>query len=373
MAFQPYLAVLSLLFFRACTRIHIFPARIGRPGTLFLVLYVLSLIQGSGFVIQLTKISVMALTLVIIAIAVRSQDDFIAGALGLGIGIGILCIRGFINGVGKYGSINPIDGSQKNAFSLYYLPALTLCLYLVFSGRLTIRQRSLFALLITLMFAAVALSTNRSGWVSSAAAVILLFSKSQRRFRMVAFIAIFSTLAYIVAATVAVRTDVQAERDAINAAESDQLRVQLIVSALSIGAQHPLLGVSPPKLTRALSRATKISESVIDCHNLTGYLIGGSGFLTFGAFCLFVFAMLRPPRQFLLSAQDPLATESVRILATLTVIWILRSQFQEDILFSPAFTAGLALCIGLCISTGVYENHRDEGLDREVDEPLTDE
>jgi O-Antigen ligase len=363
MAFHPYMAILGLLFFRAVTRIHTFPARIGRPGVLFLLLYITSLIQGHSFLIQLTKISVMAVTLLIITVSVRSYDDFIAGAIGLGMGASLLCIRGIFRGLTNFGSINPIDGSQKNAFSLFYLPALTLCLYLIFSGRLSISRRTLVAIMITLISAAIFLSKNRSGWLTSGVLLLLVFGTNRQRLRITAFLVIVTGLAFVVADIVTSKADVFYERDAINAAQSDRLRLELILSALTIGLQHPLLGVSPSRLTRMLGAIEKVDEQGIDCHNLTSYLIGGCGLFTFAAYCLFAFAMLRPPRRFSASSPDPFAIQSARILSTMTVIWIIRSQFQEDVLFSATFTMGLGLCIGLCIVCGVY----DSGLDANHD------
>jgi O-Antigen ligase len=370
MAFHPYIFFLGLLVFRAVSRLHQFPARIGRPGMIFLLLYITSLIQGTSFLIQLSKISLMAITLVIIAVSVRSHDDFFAGALGLGIGIGVLCIRGMAQGPGSFGSINPIDGVQKNAFSLYYLPALTLCLYLLFSGQLTLQRRLILAALVTLIFAAIALSKNRSGWLTSGLLLLLLFSTNQHRFRLAAFLAIASILAYLVASFVTSEADTVYERDAINSAQSDQLRLELILNALVIGLQHPLLGVSPTKLGYSLSTLLQVNEKSIDCHNLTGYLIGGSGFLTFGTFCFFVLAMLRPPRAFQTAGVDPIAKRSTRILAIMTAIMIVRSQFQEDVLFSATFTAGLGLCIGLCICTGVYAPSAGADLDSQTETAL---
>src|SRR5258708_3902044 len=51
MAFHPYMVALFLLVFRAVPRIHFFPGRIGRPGGLFLLLFVCSLIQGNSFLV----------------------------------------------------------------------------------------------------------------------------------------------------------------------------------------------------------------------------------------------------------------------------------------------------------------------------------
>src|SRR5271169_5874532 len=48
MAFHPYIFFFPLLVFRAVSRLHRFPARIGRPGTIFLLLYITSLIQGTS-------------------------------------------------------------------------------------------------------------------------------------------------------------------------------------------------------------------------------------------------------------------------------------------------------------------------------------
>jgi hypothetical protein len=162
-------------------------------------------------------------------------------------------------------------------------------------------------------------------------------------------------MAFVISDIVTSEAEVIYERDSINAAQSDNLRLQLIMRAISIGMQHPLLGVSPSKLTRMLGDIARVDEIGIDCHNLTGYLIGGSGLTTFGAFCLFAFAMLRPPQRFSRSPQDSYSRQSVRMLTTMTIIWLIRSQFQEDVLFSATFTSGLALCVGLCICTGVYD------------------
>ena len=355
MAFHPYMVLLFPLMFRALPRIHLFPARIGRPAGLFLFLYVLSLIQGTGFVIQLTKISVMALTFVLIAVSVRSPSDFVAGACGLAACAAILCIRGYMRGIGNFGSINPIEGSQKNAFSLFYLPALALCLYLVFSDDLTIRTRTFLALTIALMFSAIALSKNRSGWLTTGVLLLLVFGTNRNRIRVAVFVGLLASLAFIAADIITTEAHVTYERDATLEAQSDNLRLQLIIRAISIGFQHPLLGVSPTRLTRMLGTIEKVGDEGIDCHNLTGYLIGGSGLFTFAAFCLFAFAMVRPPRRSSHTAGDSISGQSVRILTTMTIIWLVRSQFQEDVLFSATFNAGLALCVGLCNCTGVYD------------------
>jgi O-Antigen ligase len=355
LAFHPYMLTFFLLLFRAIPRIHCFPARIGRPAGLFFFLYTISLIQGTSFVIQLTKISVMAITLILITVSVRSRDDFIAGALGLGTCAALLCIRGFIKGPGEFGSINPIEGSQKNAFSLFYLPALTLCLGLLFSGNLPIQRRSALALIVALIFSGVALSSNRSGWLTSGTLVFLLFSTNRQRLRMAMFLAIAGFLAFVIAEIVTVEAGGVSERASVNAAQSDNLRFQLIVRAITIGLQHPILGVSPTRLTRMLGDIEKVGDEGIDCHNVTGYLIGGCGLVTFAAYCLLAFVMLRPPTGFNLRNPSPLAAQSARILSIMTVGWIIRSQFQEDVLFSPTFTVGLGLCIGFCACSGVYK------------------
>jgi hypothetical protein len=355
MAFHPYMVLLFPLLFRAIPRIHRFPARIGRPAGLFLFLYVISLIQGTGFVIQLTKISVMAITFVIIAVSVRSPSDFVAGAFGLAACAGLLCIRGYMRGVGNFGNINPIEGSQKNAFSLFYLPGLALCLYLVFSDDLSIRARSFLALMITLMFSAIALLKNRSGWLASGVLLLLVFGTNRNRLRIAMFVVLLASIAFVVADVVTREAQVAYERDATLEAQSDNLRLQLIIRAISIGFQHPLLGVSPTRLTRMLGTIEKVGDEGIDCHNLTGYLIGGSGLFTFAAFCLFAFAMLRPPKSHSHVVTDSISSQGPRMLTTMTIIWLVRAQFQEDVLFSVTFAAGLALCVGLCNCTGVYD------------------
>jgi hypothetical protein len=355
MAFHPYMLALGLLMFRAIPRIHHFPARIGRPAALFLFLYVLSLIQGSSFIVQLVKIGVMGITFVIIALSVRSKEDFIAGAYGLGACAGALCIKGFIRGVGAFGSINPIEGSQKNAFSLYYLPALAICLYLLMSGMVRFNRKTVLALIVTLIFAGIVLSKNRSGWLVSAALVLMLIGTNRGRIKMLLFFGIATIFALGIARIVLSEAAFVQERDAENAARSDWLRLELFERAVVIGLQHPLLGVSPTRLTRMLgSELVKFEEEGSDCHNLTGYLIGGCGLFTFTAFCLFAYCMAFPPRRVRLRTATRLMKESSKALTLMTLIWLLRAQFQEDVLFSPTFTAGMGICVGFCISSGVY-------------------
>jgi hypothetical protein len=356
MAFHPYMLALGLLMFRAIPRIHHFPGRVGRPAALFLFLYVLSLIQGSSFIVQLVKIAVMGITFVIIALSVRSKEDFIAGAFGLGACAAALCVKGFIRGVGAFGSINPIEGSQKNAFSLYYLPALAICMYLLMSGMLRLNRKTILACIVTLIFGGIVLSKNRSGWLASAALMLMLIGTNRGRIKMLLFFGFASMFALGIARIVLSEADVVQERDATNATRSDWLRLELFQRAVIIGLQHPLLGVSPTRLTRILgSELVKFEEEGSDCHNLTGYLIGGCGLFTFGAFCLFVYCMAFPPGRVRLRTATRLMKESSKALTVMTLIWLLRAQFQEDTLFSPTFTAGLGLCVGFCISSGVYQ------------------
>jgi hypothetical protein len=192
---------------------------------------------------------------------------------------------------------------------------------------------------------------------------LLVFSNNRNRIRIAAFIAIVAGLAFVVADIATQEIEgYNYERDTTNAAQSDQLRMELITHALTIGFQNPLLGISPTRLTKQLGKIESVGLQSIDCHNLTGYLIGGSGLFTFGAFCLFTYAMWRAPKRFLMRTTDPFAIQSARILSTMVVVWIVRAQFQEDVLFSSTFTIGLGLSIGLCVISGVYDNSADREI-----------
>ncbi len=372
MAFHPYMLALVPLVFRALPRLPRFPARIGRPGALFLLLYIVSLIQGNSFLIQLVKISVMMITFVLIALSVRSMDDFLAGAMGLGMGALVLCIRGFIRGPGAFGSINPIEGSQKNAFSLFYLPALTICLYLLFSPLLRLNRKMVFALVITVIFAGIALSRNRSGWLATGVIIFMLFGTHRHRLRIVIFLGLAACMAFVVSRVILSEEEFVYERDEGRTEQSDMLRLHLLERALIIGFQHPLVGVSPTELSFMLGDLYKAGDQGIDCHNLTGYLVGGSGVITFAAFCLFIYAMLRPPPS-KRHHPDVLIRESVRLLSTYVVIWMVRAQFQEDALFSPTFACGLGLCVGLCIFSGVYSSKSGTAHDQAVDQDYVED
>ena len=70
-------------------------------------------------------------TVVIAAIVVRSSSDFRIAVLGLAVASTLLSIRGLVSGTGDVTGINPLEEvANKNAFSLYVLPAVLLASYL---------------------------------------------------------------------------------------------------------------------------------------------------------------------------------------------------------------------------------------------------
>ena len=162
---HPYLLVSFLLVFRSLKRIHHFPSRIGRPALLFLGMFAIILIRDRNAGFYLLKMGAIIVTFVLVSLSVRTREDFMAGVFGLGLCVTLLSIKGMLRGVGHYASINPIEGTQKNAFSLYNLPAFAICLEVLQWPGLSVRRRLALIAMLTMTSGAILLSTNRSGWI----------------------------------------------------------------------------------------------------------------------------------------------------------------------------------------------------------------
>lgn len=357
--FHPYLLVSFTLVFRAVRRLHAFPSRIARPAILFLGMIAFVLIRDRNAAFYLLKMAAIIVTFVLIALSVRSREDFFAGAFGLGLCVTILSIKGMMQGIGNYGSINPIEGTQKNAFSLYYLPAFTICLQVLQWPDLPLRRRLILGAMLVTISGAILLSTNRSGWLAGAFAVILVFSATKERVRIFLVLLVLTGFAFLIASIIRSNTSEIIERDAYNTEQSDILRWNLFTTALSQLQANPFFGVTPTRLRGALRMVPGVDSDAIDVHNLTGFLLGGFGVTTFLAFCLFCYAIIWPPPNLprRCGPRDQRLL-SYRLLRNVFLVWLLRAQFQEDALFSPPFCVSIALCAGLCISQGLYTKSR---------------
>ncbi|MEK6237642.1 MAG: hypothetical protein N2C14_23285, partial [Planctomycetales bacterium] len=133
----------------------------------FALLYFASCMQSpQSWMGEFLKISAAGLTIVTAALLVRNREDFHLGSFGLILGMGVLAMYAAITG-NDGGTITPMELGNKNAFSLYSLPVLLLCGYLLLSRNWSALVKTLFYSCALAMLACIFLSGNRSGWLGA--------------------------------------------------------------------------------------------------------------------------------------------------------------------------------------------------------------
>jgi hypothetical protein len=99
-----------------------------------------------------------------------------------------------------------------------------------------------------------------------------------------------------------------------------------------------------------------------DPHNVFAAIWAGTGVITSASLGWFAWSLWRKP-PLLLSLKPAMRTDSRlkatflaphRLLQMALLLWIMRGLFTREILYSPAFCIGVGLCIGLCISRGMW-------------------
>jgi hypothetical protein len=219
------------------------------------------------------------------------------------------------------------------------------------------------------MVVATFLSSNRSGWVGALLIAVMLYGKG-RRLRSTIFMGFLVFCAYY--AVVHYANSAEFDRrmqQTVQGNESDTIRKELIVTALSIGLEHPVFGASPIELPQELARrmpqdaisvGSKNSIKVLDPHNVIVHIIGGCGFLTFAVFICLGWQMWKRPRSGA-KIRNALngASGSHALLRMMLLLWVVRGMFTREILYSPSFSMGLGLTIGLCILHGVWATREE--------------
>jgi O-antigen ligase len=347
LALHPYVVVLVLLLPFTLRDLRTIPAHILALGVLFTALCALAMIDDPLFSSELVKLATAALTVLASALAVRNEKDLIAAVFALMIGTSIIAVAGFLTGTTSaetLAGMNFMEGiGDKNAFSLYALPAILLGGYLFSALALPWRSRLLLAVGTSFLALAIFMTANRSGWLGVFLIVVMLVG---HRFRLRT--ALFATALLAIVYFLATRSDAAAmienridqTRDGYS---SDDLRKDLLTNAVAIGVENPALGVGPTRLAFQLARRTNAEMRVVDTHNVFGYIVGAFGLPASAVFvaltaslCLLSFRR-RP---------SPLSRSAQTLTRMMIVLWVVRGMFSREILYAPTMCMGLGLAVG---------------------------
>ncbi len=354
---HPYLIpLLALGVLVGGTRIQLFPGRVLRPLLIFLGLYCLACTQGGAHISEIIKICASLFTIVVTTLLVRNFSDYRAGVLGLAAAASLLSLRGLLTSAGLAG-INPLEQvANKNALSLYTLPAILMAAHLLLDKTTTKWVRLPLAASVIASVAGIFASANRSGWLGVALIGLLMFGGKQRVKASIAIVLLACASYWALNRFSSTGTFEYRVEQSVQGYSSDELRLRLITTSFEIALAQPILGASPRRLPFELAKRAKVRALAIDPHNVLAFVAGGCGLLTFLALLASATALWRRPPNFArLLVLNPTQAHHHDLLRMLLILWLARGMFSREILYSPSFSMAFGLVLGLTMADGLWQ------------------
>ncbi len=355
-----YLVALApLLLYVAVRRLADFPLGALLCMVVFVTMYIFSVLAGAGEYVsyyqEILKIGGGMGTTLAAALCIRSTRDFRLAVVGIAVGVVALCFKGF-SSTTFHAGVNPLEMANENAWSLYSLPPVLLGGLLVLDKSIAKWLRTFLAICVVITAVGILASANRSGWLGLALILLMLLGQGQF-FRAAIVLGVVGAISYVLLNTFFTTSVLQTQIETTAKGDTtDMLRVKLFMSALMIGIQRPILGASPQGLYFELAEDIAGHKATIDPHNVVAHLVGGTGLVA--SLCFFGMMILLwqrgrgVPKDYFGNATARLAH---RYLKLLMVLWIIRGLFSREILYMPVFAAAWGICIGWCITQGVWK------------------
>lgn len=337
--------VLALAALFTSRRAASLPAAIFVPMALFAAVFSVSAIADES-ISEVIKLLTFFFTIVIVARAIRSAQELLVVALGLLACGAFLELRNFLV-VGTAGGAyydQSLDGlGNKNAFSLYYLPALLFAAWAWLVRPVAGVVRTLVIVAAVFISLTSLMGANRSGWLGVAIVGLAVLSWG-RSPRVLIGLTLSASLIYVsfdwVVSADVFRLRLQQTTEGYS---SDELRQSLFRTALEIGAENPVLGLGPAGLQRELARRLIPEASYVDPHNAIGAVAGGSGLIALALMAWWLYSLLR-------LTFGRTMTDARWLLRWLIVLWVARSMFSQETLYSPAFGIAFGAALGYLLS-----------------------
>ena len=322
---------------------------------LFLVAFGVSCFAGpAGGMSFFSKVAASAILILACAMYVRTEADFRWAALAMSIAIAIISLRGvsMLEASGSRG-VNPLGGiANRNAFSLYALPSLLLAGLAAMRSQTPNWMRLTFIVTSLLTIFTVFSTGNRSGWggVVLIAAMVAL-PAMRRRGALLSLIALTGTA--VVLFLEYGNMEIIEARVKVTQANSPEVRLRFLASAIEVGLDKPLLGSSPQGLPHAMARLSSVVGADYDSHNVSALIFGGTGMLGLFTILALSWVLWSRPRQ-RATPQNTDIREVHYMLRAAMILWFLRGQFTAEVLYSPSLSLALGICIGACVTYGVW-------------------
>lgn len=303
----------------------------------------------------------------------RTRTDVQAGFLGMALSTGALAVLGLATNEDYAGGVEFMEAGNKNQYSMFALPALLGCVYFALGTRVSARLKLVFGAAAVALIAALLVSGNRSGWLGAAVVVAAVMLGSRAALRPGAWVLAALGAGAVLAVVQAYGTAAIDDRVrlTVEGYGSDTTRRRMLEACLRLFSERPLLGWGPGGVIVELPRAVGMESAEASPHNLTAFVLAGGGLALSLPMLWLGWSLWRTPRR---PALDELfVMNPVTLVRAFVVLWVVRAQFTEDIMFSPpmAFGVGLAVALARVAGSDGGDEHADEhALSEEVPPPL---
>lgn len=353
---HPFLVLLPFAYLFTGFDIRDIPKRVTIPLLLFFTVFSFACIQNVDPWSEIFKVGATVLIFLFFARAVNSEEDFELIGWGLLLCAVAIGVQGFFLGeetesLGeRLSGINVLEGiGNKNAQSLFTLPGVFVGSYFLINA---ISQKKVFkicilAVLLFFIVVSIFLSANRSGWLGLFIIMISIFFVRGVSVRTLFYAGILILITYLAVDNYAEKIFERKRRQTVEGYKSDEGRKMLMVESLEVGIEHPLLGVGLDELHHQMAirlGVTRFRIYQMDTHFLPGYLLGSSGVVAFLLFFVFLSALFAKPDKRLLV--NPRIKSARLMILFFVSLFVIRSFFSRELLYSPTFISGLGIFFG---------------------------
>lgn len=351
---HPYLLVLPIAILFSGVKLIYIPSKIYFTLLIFLTFFFFGSLKNNNPLVEISKVTASLFTFIFFCQAIRTEKDFrmIAWSfLAVAVVIGIM---GFVTGedaeIGeRLSGINVLEGiGNKNAQSLFTLPGLFFSVYLALYY-LTQRKILLVVLLLAGIFfitIQIFLSANRSGWVGLMIIFLTYLAFTGVNIRALLLSSVLVVFAYVAVVNFASDIVERKRTQTLEGYESDEGRKILIVQSLTVGLENPILGVGFDKLAEEMALRLGVNRFGVfrtDTHFLFGYIFGATGIFSLFFFLRFLWQLCQKRIRM---KESPAARQAWILVLSFVILFVIRSFFTREILYSPTFIGGLGLVFG---------------------------
>ena len=367
---HPYLLLLPLAYFLAQVNVNAIPQKVTVPLLLFFIVFSLACLQNINPLSEIFKVGASFATFLFFAFSVKSEKDFEWMSWGLMLCAATIGALGFLVGEEKgvagarLSGINVLEGiGNKNAQSLFTLPGVFLGSYLLIKA---IAQRQFLKVIVMISFLfftviSIFLSANRSGWLGLAIIAVSTFFVMGLKGRTILFSMVLVVISYLAVELYASDIFERKRRQTTEGYSSDVGRQLLMRQSLTVGLENPVFGVGMDELHRQMAIRLKLGRFRIekmDTHFLPGYIIGSSGVIALVLFFTFLYQLTSKHRAG--ASRFDFVRQARMMVIFFVILFVARSFFSREILYSPTFMGGL----GLVFSYYLFQMRRANSLSR---------